>query len=381
MKDTPTPAEIIELHHRTREALKALKLKKMLTNIGERLALGQWLEAIELSAQAKIAPRAPLTIAHHLANASRQTQGEAQVWIDLVRQLIDASEAGVVVREELRAEAEAQGLWCDLALTLTTAQQDDTRRARPPRAPSRAPRARGGAHTEAAPGEEEARALAPRAMDYDPGAVVRVITPRDIDTRREALAELAAHIRAESPPPAFALSERGLGSEAAATRAAWLAWIEEVARAWPAPLTASDLHQISGERAPVRWLREMLDEREELAAHGLSEDRRRALASQLVDQSEAIAREALALIAAGVDERTRAAGLKLALDTITTRARLAGLDRLTLSVEATPTGQGGSLTDRARALGLSEAQLKAIGDAASTALSAPQHATGEGGEE
>jgi len=329
--DTLTPEEVRETHRAALKALEGLELNAGLYAIGERLALGQWLEAVELAARYKIAPRAPLTLAHHIADATRAPAPAPQVWIEHARALIEASERGVVVREELEEEARALGLWGDIHATMTGAPQKKRAITRPTR-PRPAASPAQGAHAHA----------------------------------REEGAEEGA----ELPPPPYELGRKGNPNKAPDTRAAWIAWADEVARRWPAPLRASDLYQVSGERAPVAWLAGIIREREELAARGLTEERRRALASTLLDESEAIAREALALAAGGVDERARLAGLKLALDSIAQRARLAGIERVNLSGETAQVSAGGTLEEKAGALGLTPEALRAIGDAASTALSA-----------
>lgn len=372
--DTLTPEEVRETHRAALKALEALDLQAGLYAIGERLALGQWLEAVELAARYRIAPRAPLTLAHHLADATRAPAPAPQVWTEHARALIEASERGVVVREELEEEARALGRWGDIHASLTGTNQKQRAITRPTRPRPAAPPAQGARARTREEGAEEGDTPParddPRAYEaHDPRAVVRIASPRDLDARREALAELAEHIRRELPPPPYDLGRGGNPNKAPETRAAWVAWADEVARRWPAPLRASDLYQVSGERAPVAWLAGIITEREELAARGLTEERRRALASTLLDESEAIAREALALAAGGLDERARLAGLKLALDSIAQRARLAGVERVNLSVETATASAGGTLADKAQALGLTPEALRAIGDAASTALS------------
>lgn len=366
-QDLPTREEIHRHHEEALEALDTLALARHLHPIGQRLALGQWAEALELASRARIAARDPLSIAHHLAATTRERKrppktlaAAAQSWIDHIKALTEASELGLVVRDELEEQARALGLWQDLSTLSTGARQLEQPRTRGTKTARPRPRARG---------EEGASSSEAHPA---PVEVLRIGSPRDLDTRREALEELAAHIRADHPPPEYHRDPERVArtDHHPETRAAWIAWADQVARAWPAPLKASDLYQIAQRRAPVAWLVGILEEREALASQGLSEDRRRALASSLLDQSEAVAREALALAAAGTDERVRAAGLKLALDTIAQRARLAGLDRVSLSVETAPTTSTASLDDRARALGLTPAQLRAIGDAASSVLGA-----------
>jgi hypothetical protein len=84
-------------------------------------------------------------------------------------------------------------------------------------------------------------------------------------------------------------------------------------------------------------------------------------------EAEAIAREALALVQSSGDERIKATGLKLALDSLARRQSLIGADKVAL--EARVEVQQGSWTEHAAAAGLSAADLRQIGDITSRALS------------
>jgi len=199
---------------------------------------------------------------------------------------------------------------------------------------------------------------------------VVIVSPRDLDRRREALAELTEHLREEHPPPVIERERQGRKTLIISpeSRAEAIAWIDKIARAWPAPLNVGDLSQISGGTIAPRILAELLRERTALSSQGLTEERRRSIALSMLDEAEGVAREALALAAGGQDERTRAMGLKLALDSIATRSRLAGLDKLTLEV-TTSAGDGATWEERAASQGLDADTLAKIGDLASRALS------------
>ena len=73
---------------------------------------------------------------------------------------------------------------------------------------------------------------------------------------------IADHERAselESPRlPEHPIGKKFLGVASAEMRAEWIRWIDDVARRWPAPLSAQDLAKISG--APMNWCVAMLEE-------------------------------------------------------------------------------------------------------------------------
>ena len=91
------------------------------------------------------------------------------------------------------------------------------------------------------------------------------------------------------------------------------------------------------------------------------------MALTMTAEAEAIAREALALVESSGDERIKATGLKLALDSLARRQSLIGADKVAL--EARVEVQQGSWTDHAVAAGLTGDELRQIGDIASRALS------------
>ena len=283
------------------------------------------------------------------------------------------SERGETVpRDELQALADKHGLE-PIACTISAPR---AKRELPPRA-----RASGRPKSAVAPSsgggrppiEEDARDPlehpAPALVDTAPPRVV-IVSPRDLDRRREALAELTEHLREEHPPPVIERERQGRKTLIISpeSRAEAIAWIDKIARAWPAPLNVGDLSQISGGTIAPRILAELLRERTALSSQGLTEERRRSIALSMLDEAEGVAREALALAAGGQDERTRAMGLKLALDSIATRSRLAGLDKLTLEV-TTSAGDGATWEERAASQGLDADTLAKIGDLASRALS------------
>ena len=271
-----------------------------------------------------------------------------------------------VPRDELQSLAEKHGLE-PIACTISAPR---AKREPPPRA-----RASGRPKSAVAPSSGGPRPPlehpAPALVDTAPPRVV-IVSPRDLDRRREALAELAEHLREEHPAPTIERERQGRKTLIISpeSRAEAIAWIDKIARAWPAPLNVGDLSQISGGTIAPRILAELLRERTALSAQGLTEERRRSIALSMLDEAEGVAREALALAAGGADERTRAMGLKLALDSIATRSRLAGLDKLTLEV-TTSAGEGTTWEERAASQGLDADTLAKIGDLASRALSRP----------
>jgi hypothetical protein len=196
------------------------------------------------------------------------------------------------------------------------------------------------------------------------------------DPTREAatLAPLIARLRVEYPPPMDTLDaiERrqrgGSGAPMGAARGAWLVWVEEIARAWPGPLTLSDLARLAPD-AQGSFLASLWAERQELLRAGLDDAARRGLAGALLAEAEGVGREALALAQSSDDPRVKGAALKLSLDSIARRASLAGLDGARLSVEVA-TAPTQTAEERLRAMGLDLATLARLGDAASAQLSA-----------
>lgn len=363
-----------ELGAQALELIPLLRIKKAHERIAERLAVGQWAEAIELASMTRdIGAKAPRAILAELLDSPRTPATRATAFRAAICELVDMSERGETVpRDELQTLADEHGLE-PIACTISAPR---AKREPPPRA-----RASGRPKSAVAPSsgggrppiEEDARDPlehpAPALVDTAPPRVI-IVSPRDLDRRREALAELTEHLREEHPPPVIERERQGRKTLIISpeSRAEAIAWIDKIARAWPAPLNVGDLSQISGGTIAPRILAELLRERTALSSQGLTEERRRSIALAMLDEAEGVAREALALAAGGADERTRAMGLKLALDSIATRSRLAGLDKLTLEV-TTSAGDGATWEERAASQGLDADTLAKIGDLASRALS------------
>lgn len=364
-----------ELGAQALELVPKLRITKQRERIAQRLCVGQWAEALELAATSRIGAKAPRAILAELLDSPRTPATRAAAFRALICELIDMSERGEAVpRDELQTLADKHGLE-PIACTVSAPR---AKREPPPRV-----RASGRPKSAVAPSsggprpstEKGARDPlehpAPALMDTAPPQVV-IVSPRDLDRRREALQELTEHLRDEHPAPVIERERQGRKTLIISpeSRAEAIAWIDKIARAWPAPLNVGDLMQISAGTIPPRILAELLRERTALSAQGLTEERRRSIALGMLDEAEGVAREALALAAGGVDERTRAMGLKLALDSIATRSRLAGLDKLTLEV-TTSAGDGATWEERAASQGLDADTLAKIGDIASRALSRP----------
>ena len=208
------------------------------------------------------------------------------------------------------------------------------------------------------------------AASPEPRALERlVIAPAsDPYSRHQALIDLASDIARELPPPFLPdhpIRNEFVGRAAPETRAAWIDYVDQVARRWPGPLNAHDLARITG--APIRWTNKIVGEWRALLERGLTEDQRRSMALAMSAEAEAIAREALALVQSSGDERLKAAGLKLALDSLARRQSLIGADQI--SLQAPVEVSSGDWTEQAAAAGLSAEDLKDIGDIASRAMS------------
>jgi hypothetical protein len=216
-----------------------------------------------------------------------------------------------------------------------------------------------------------ARAREASAAELLP-AVIESAPPRlstaDPKARSYALRARADRARSEYPPPEMSegyTGKRSIGDALPEERAQWIRWIDELSTSWAGPLTATDLHHISG--APSRWCLAMLNEWRAHLAQGLTMDQRRATVLSLAREAEAIAREALALHATAEDERAKGGALKLALDALDRRARIVGADKVELERPAQTAAP--SWEAHASELGLSDADLRAVADIASRALS------------
>lgn len=215
-------------------------------------------------------------------------------------------------------------------------------------------------------------AVEPSCGAVSPPTLARVVlaSPRDPLARHDALSAHAEKIRAELPPPMREGEEVRLGQQSLigqmdpTSRADWIAWLDAVARRWAGPLTAQDIHRMSG--APARWCAYLLAEWRALLGAGISLESRRALASSLGAEAEAISREALALASQTDDERLKGNALKLALDANARRASLAGLDKISLDLVVR--SSGGSIEAQMAELGIDAESLRRIGELASNKM-------------
>lgn len=179
-----------------------------------------------------------------------------------------------------------------------------------------------------------------------------------------ALNKREQRLRDEIPAPAVPVDPK-TWMTSGDLRANWIKWIDSIARRYPAPLSPKELQRISG--APIRFCNSMFKEWRAMLRNGVGDDDRRALAIALSAEAEAIAREAMLLATNTEDDRVQMAGLKLALDAIGKRTDLLGLDKIDLAppVEL----KGLTWQEQAKEAGLTDEDLKAIGDIASKALS------------
>lgn len=327
--------------------------------IWQRLVVGQWYEALELArANSLEGPKTARGLTQLLLSAYRARKaGVARLKriADYIEIMTTEAESGLNIRERLSPLADQWALEPTQAPARPTMKQKRVHRL----ANNQLAR---DATTHASRVRTREETPAPRAERV-------IIAPAsDPYYRHSALQDLAQDIAQELPPPALPdhpIGRQYTGVAPADTRAEWISYIDQVARRWPGPLTAHDVSKITG--APVKWTHQLVGEWRALLERGITEDQRRSMALSMGAEAEAIAREALALVQSSGDERIKAAGLKLALDSLARRQSLIGADKIAL--EARIEVSQGSWTDHAAAAGLSGDELRQIGDIASRALS------------
>ena len=344
--------------------------------IWQRLLVGQWYEALEIGrANSLESAKTARGLTQLLLSAYRARKaGAARLKriSDYIEAMTIEAENGLNIRELLSPLAEQWSLEPAPDEGKSTRAQQRQRNKADKQievesrgnhlAPSAPPRPSLTRAREEAPASPPLPIPAPRAERV-------IIAPAsDPYYRHQALKDLAQEIARELPPPS--LPDHHIGQEYAGRasgdrRAEWISYIDQVARRWPGPLTPQDLSKITG--APVRWTHKLLEEWRALLERGITEDQRRSMALSMGAEAEAIAREALALVQSSGDERIKATGLKLALDSLARRQSLIGADRIALEARVEVTQ--GSWTDHAAAAGLSGDELRQIGDIASRALS------------
>lgn len=319
----------------------------------QRLLTAQWLEVIELGRVAHIGATTGRGVAYGLAERYRRNHNNRKRTIRDALRYLDLMEEEMERGRNLRAELEPLAMeWGIGPLKRMTPEEGKT--TSPTGRPVAFAPAREGVAAELLPAVIEG--TLPRFSTADPQA------------RGYALRARAERARSEYPPPEMSegyKGKRSIGEAPAEERAQWVKWIDELSTSWAGPLTATDLHHISG--APSRWCLAMLNEWRAHLAQGLTMDQRRATVLSLAREAEAIAREALALHAVAEDERAKGGALKLALDALDRRARIVGADKVELerpAQTAAPTWEA-----HASELGLDDADLKAVADIASRAMS------------
>ncbi len=383
--DVERSLEIFDELKRCKGATRAHKA------IWKRLLTGQWYEALELArANSLTGSKTAVGLARimcEIYRSRRSSKARVTSIMSYVEEMVSEAESGLHIREilspladqwslvpnpdqgrftraqkkkrekskqEVRAHRERERKREQVGEKVGEKEQleggGESCADRPSRPPT-LPRARGAENT--APVEVERVLIAPASDPY---------------YRHQPLVDLAQGIARELPPPDlpdFPIRQEFTGRAPSTTRAAWIAYVDEVARRWPAPLNAHDLNKITG--APVRWTQQIIKDWRALLERGITEDQRRSMALALSAEAEAIAREALALVQSSGDERLKAAGLKLALDSLARRQSLIGADKINL--EARVEVSSGSWTDHAAAAGLTGDELRQIGDIASRAIS------------
>ena len=376
--DTDTPALSIESALEIYETIKKIRgCTRAHRAIWQRLLVGQWYEALELArANSLEGTKTARGLTQLLLSAYRaRKNGAARLKriSDHIELMTTEAESGLNLRELFSPLADQWQLEPAPDEGRATRRQKKVREQSEravkregkralksscvERLPPTLTRTREEPHT-----EPPAPVLAPRAERV-------IIAPAsDPYYRHSALVELAQDIARELPPPSLPdhpIGQDYTGRARGDKRAEWISYIDQVARRWPGPLTSQDLAKITG--APVRWTHKLLEEWRALLERGITEDQRRAMALSMGAEAEAIAREALALVQSSGDERIKATGLKLALDSLARRQSLIGADKVAL--EARIEVSQGSWTDHAAAAGLTGDELRQIGDIASRALS------------
>jgi len=376
--DTDTPALSIESALEIYETIKKIRgCTRAHRAIWQRLLVGQWYEALELArANSLEGTKTARGLTQLLLSAYRaRKNGQARLKriSDYIELMTTEAESGLNLRalftpladqwqlepapDEGRATRRQKKVREQSEKAVKREGKQALKSSCAERHPATLTRTREEPHT-----EPPAPVLAPRAERV-------IIAPAsDPYYRHFALVELAQEIARELPPPSLPdhpIGQEYTGRATGDKRAEWIHYIDQVARRWPGPLTSQDLAKITG--APVRWTNKLLEEWRALLERGITEDQRRAMALSMGAEAEAIAREALALVQSSGDERIKATGLKLALDSLARRQSLIGADKVALEARVEVTQ--GSWTDHAAAAGLTGDELRQIGDIASRALS------------
>jgi hypothetical protein len=335
--------------------------------IWQRLLVGQWYEALEIGrANSLESAKTARGLTQLLLSAYRARKaGAARLKriSDYIEAMTIEAENGLNIRELLSPLAEQWSLEPAPDKARPTMKQKKVKRLGDYQLARDA-----SSHASRARAREEAPVSPPLPIPAPRAERVIIAPASDPYYRHQALKDLAQEIARELPPPQLPdhpIGRQFTGVAPPDTRAEWISYIDQVARRWPGPLSAEDVSKITG--APKKWTHQMIGEWRALLERGVTEDQRRSMALSMGAEAEAIAREALALVQSSSDERVKATGLKLALDSLARRQSLIGADKVPLEARIEVTQ--GSWTEHAAAAGLSGEELRQIGDIASRALS------------
>ena len=335
-----------------------------------RLILCHWYEAIELGRVAGIGAQTGHGIAHLLTSSydpKHNAKKRMRVALRFIKACAREAEYGRDVRAELEPLADELGFAQPLMRGEgeTVESEGETVESEGETVESEGETKETRGETKESEGENSSLTILPAADNR--ARTLLTATPNEPFTRSQAMQERARRLAIECPPPEVGTGRNTLHSIRSCgptTRAEWVAWVATISQRWAGPLYAHDIRAICGE--PMRWCEHVLREFRASLASGLSMDQRRSHALSLASEAEAIAREALAL-SMSEDERTKSIGLKLALDALDRRARLIGADKI--QFERPVEAARASWNDRARDLGYSADDLRAVADIASRAMS------------
>lgn len=374
---------------RSEELFNEVKKVKGATRIHQaiwkRLLTAQWYEALDLARAnsltgAKTARGLSLMMIE-IYRARRNSKARLTQLSSYIEDMSTEAESGLNIRELFAELADQWGLIAEPDPSRPTMKQKKALNQANKQAEIKAHRQRQAEEKRRGKGSSScatrtpARHVHTRAREEtpatpEPRALERVIIAPASDPyyRHQALVDLAQDIARELPPPSLPdhpIGRQYRGVAPPETRASWIQWVDTAARRWPAPLTPPDIQKMTG--APPQWCKAIHDEWRALLERGITEEQRRSMALSLGAEAEAIAREALALVQSSGDERLKAAGLKLALDSLARRQSLIGADKISLEARVEVTQ--GSWTEHAAAAGLTGDELRQIGDIASKAMS------------
>jgi hypothetical protein len=361
---------VIEKIKRGFEEVKSCRASKYHHEIWKHILTGRWFEALHMTQDdfglQTVRGLTWLLINHYESFRSRNPKRATEYLKELFSELETYAEDGIVLRLELEQVALEWGLMSEEETMKKNLYRKSVGRAM--RNHEDFITVKEGAavkrisvdEIEHENSDKDDSIRAPKTPPRPPRAYV--VYPEQY--KPHALNKREERLRQEIPAPPVPVDPK-TWMTSGDLRASWIQWIDAIARRYPAPLSPKELQRISG--APVRFCNSMFKEWRAMLQNGIGDNDRRALAIALSAEAEAVAREAMLLATNTEDDRVQMAGLKLALDAIGKRTDLLGLDKIDLA----PPVEMKGLTWQEQAIeaGLTEEDLKAIGDIASKALS------------